>query len=95
MRLPKRLSDAVFFAAWCKREGKEPAAIARLIVLAHKAKAAGETWCNVPHYPRERYDKAMAAFEAAAVNLGYQVDWPGLWPTLRNMAGQHVDLPSL
>ena len=92
MRLPKALSDAVHFASWCQNERQEPAAVARLIVLARRAFNAGEVHCNTGE--RRRYDNATAAFEKAAAEMGYRVEWPGLWPTLYR-DGSEVHLPAL
>ncbi len=92
MRLPRSLSDAVALANWCRRECQEPAAVARLIVLARRAHHAGERYCNTGERPR--YDAAMGAFDRAAAALGYTADWPGLWPVL-NREGIDVYLPDV
>lgn len=95
MRLPKRLSDAVMLARWCERERKDVAAVARLIVLAHRAFRAGEAACNAPDL-RQREQKTADEFTRAALDLGYYgVSWPGLWPVLRTEDGRDVDLPAL
>ena len=95
MRLPKRLSDAVHFAAWCKREQQEPAAVARLLVLAYAAKRAGERNCNEGTDATHKAElRAADRFEKAAAELGYIVDWPGLWPVLQRH-GQDEHLPMI
>ncbi len=93
MRNSKSLYDAVQFANWCDREKVSPGDAADLLSLAKKAHAAGVRACNEPGHS-EREKKAGERFEAKAAELGYTVDWPGLWPVLRKN-GQDVFLPEI
>ena len=98
MRLPRHLSDCVVFARWCdnhRRDGNvfNPAAVARLIALARRAKRAGETYHSVDRPGTQaRYDAAMLAFERSARDLGYLATWPGLWPVLHPVANPAITI---
>ncbi len=95
MRLPKSLSNAVMFARWCQENAMDPPAAARLVVLARRAFRAAELACsqNRPGLD-ERDEAATNRFKAAAAELGYGVQWSGLWPTLQR-DGRNVYLPSM
>ncbi len=96
MRLPRKLSDCVMFAKWCAEQKQDPASIARLLVLAKRAKRAGESACNIADDGQRQklYSKAITTFEQAAAQLGYSADWPGLWPVLQRN-GYDVYLPEV
>ena len=94
MNLPKDLALCVRFARFCAEYAVEPADLAELIVLARKAFSAGERACN------EKGDAAIRAeqntakrFTDKATAMGFDVSWPGLWPSLKR-DGRWVELPS-
>jgi hypothetical protein len=93
MRLSKRLENAVIFAHWCQNNSLTPTDGAELITLAKRAHSAGVRGCNVPCGP-EREERAGQRFEDKAHELGFMVDWPGLWPVLRKN-GRDIMLPDV
>lgn len=97
MRLPRSLSEAVGFALWCRRERQEPAAVARLLVLARRHKLAWERSTqdsSTSSRYLEQSERWGDEFERAAAAMGYTTDWPGLWPVLRRH-GRDVYLPEI
>jgi hypothetical protein len=93
--LPNDLAKAVQLARFAAEYKIDPADVAQLVVLARKAFNAGERSCNSGTEAAQRaYDRATDAFEELAGSLGFKVQWPGLWPTLRTQDGRSVyDLP--
>ncbi len=91
----KKLDQAVSFALWCQREAVAPRDAAELLALAKKAKTAGERHCNAGTQATEDAEVSAATkFARRARELGYETDWPGLWPVLRK-DGRDVYLPEI
>lgn len=88
----KSVRNALFFANWCKRHGVDPSDAADLVTLADRAFKAGERKCNTGE--DHSYEKWTTEFEKKAATLGFSTSWPGLCPTLKDVDGLDVYLPS-
>ena len=94
MTLPKDLALCVRFARFCAEYAVEPADLAELIVLARRAKTAAERAHNIDSEDvRTADDRASERFADKAAALGFQSDFPGLWPCLRR-DGNFIEIPS-
>lgn len=65
--------------------------VIELCRLARRAFRAGERACNAPD-PEHAEQRAATKFERLAQQLGFTVDWPGLWPVLHR-DGRDIYLP--
>ncbi len=83
MAMRKELENAIRFAVFCREHKIPPHGAAVLVTLAEAAFRAGERACNEPD-SGNREQKAAEEFEQAAKQLGFGVQWNGLWPTLMN-----------
>jgi hypothetical protein len=87
------LNTCVIFARWCIENHIDPHDAASLVALARRAFHAGERNCNINEPGiNEKYQKAMSAFEELAATFKFQVEWPGLWSTLKK-DGRNINLP--
>lgn len=77
MRLNKSLADAVAFARFCREHQCDPAQLAQLIAQVQRSKSAYER-NNFEAHEKHRDEAEKLAFE-----LGFEADWPGLYPILR------------
>jgi hypothetical protein len=87
MKLSKRLSDMVFFAAWCKNHNADPALVAELRQLVD---ANARYWAR--HYKHsDCHGKRINELfkELGATN----VSWPGLFPTFTLNGSRECMLP--
>lgn len=60
----------------------------RLCSLADRCAAEQEDYHNTGHNP----DDSLRALESFAGELGFAIDWPGLWPVLKR-DGQMFYIP--
>jgi hypothetical protein len=81
MQLPTKLSNCVHFARFAHEHGIDPLTLGELVQLARRAFSAGVAYCNRPGTDKAR-DRAYERFEAKAKELGFGVQWGGLWPSL-------------
>lgn len=83
MRLNKTLARHVTFTRFCTRLAIDPTDVAELCMLAERAARAGVRNANEGTISSDRAEKAAGlAFGAKARELGYDVEWPGLYPNL-------------
>jgi hypothetical protein len=93
MRLSKSKLFAVQVANFAAEHGMSGRDVVELVTLAERAFSAGVRDCNEGSDASDRAsEKAGSAFNEAAREAGFDVEWPGLWPTLRK-AGEWVHLP--
>lgn len=65
--------------------------VIQLSRLASRAFSAGEHQANTGD--GKRFDKALAAFEKAAAELGFSVQWPGLAPAVSKGDNRDQSIP--
>jgi hypothetical protein len=92
MRLSKTLQACLRFERFCNEHDVHPADLAELITLARRAFHAGEQACNTGNHRAE--DRTADRFRSKALAMGFGVQWPGLWPVLRE-DGRDVELPCI
>lgn len=89
-RRSRTLEACVVFARWVQEQRVNYLDLAELLQLARAAFKAGERECNTGRSA----DKQREAFEAKAGEMGFGVQWPGLWPTLKR-DGRDIYLPEV
>ncbi len=83
----KTILFAVQFARFCTEFKIDPSDLSRMIEAARASKRA---WEN--NNPKREWQQADIV-EAIADKYGLKVDWPGLWPTIKNADGREDLLP--
>lgn len=90
-RIRKPYRQAAMFAGWCQRENVNPVHVAELCALTEAAVRAGVREAN--HGEAAGADRARERVEhyAHAV-LGWDTEWPGLYPLFRKRTRPHADI---
>ena len=79
-RMNQTLTYAVRFAQFAAEHKLHPRDLAELVTLINASVRAYE---RADSYDgMKRYNKATDAVDAKAKEIGLQIDWPGLYPTV-------------
>lgn len=93
VRLNKANRYAIALARFAHDCGIDMYDAAVLAMLADKAFHAGERACNEGSEQARSAEKETGEqFDSAAIKLGLETDWPGLWPLVRKN-GRDIMIP--
>lgn len=96
-RTTQNAERMVEFAYWCIKEGLKPLQAMQICLYAtHYCRAESQAISVPGRVAVSQADRAATSLEKIAGQLGYRVEYPGLWPCLVRISdGSQVSIPNI